>query len=90
MALTESEAEQIRSDMLYLFGPVGVKEILFYDVAALQELAKLYTSKSRLLSMAMGNIEDIDNESGSVPEEAARSQLRSSIVSESLINVGRE
>ena len=83
---TESEAEKIRSDMLYLFGPVGVKEILFYDVAALKELAKLYASKSRLLSMAMGNIEDTDNESGSVPE-AARSQLRSSIVSESLINV---
>ena len=70
--MSEKEAEKKRADMQYLFGPVGVKEILFYDVAALKELAKRYASNRRLLSKAMGDIEETDNESSTVPEVAAR------------------
>lgn len=82
---TEEEAKQIRTDLQYLFGPVGVKEILFFDVAVLKELAKIYASKHRKLSKLLSVIEETDSEKGTVPEVANHPHVESLVDVESKV-----
>lgn len=58
---TSKEITEIRSKLAYLFVPVTVKKIFFYDIKPFEQLVRMYASQHAVLSSRMRKMEETDS-----------------------------